>query len=202
MEEGEYKTSGEVLGWASDYVAGSGTYVRNQKVYASVVGRQRVLPSPPDYNDQKPTIEVRRERERGAVPEPGAIVTAKITNIQPRTASADIVCVGLQAIKEKFTGIVRQQDVRATEIDKVEMHTSFHPGDIIRAEVCGCIPNITISHLSLGDARAYYLSTAKNELGVISAASDAGVEMVPVSWQEMQCPVTGQKEFRKVAKVT
>ncbi|CAM6091344.1 unnamed protein product [Calypogeia fissa] len=191
MEEGEYKTPGEVLGWASDYVAGSGTYVGNQKVYASVLGRQRVLPSSSGSNDQKPTIEVRRERERGAVPEPGAIVTAKITKIQPRTASADIVCVGLQAIKEKFTGIVRQQDVRATEIDKVEMYTSFRPGDIIRTEV-----------LSLGDARAYYLSTAKNELGVVSATSDAGVEMVPVSWQEMQCPVTGQKEFRKVAKVT
>jgi hypothetical protein len=28
--------------------------------------------------------------------------------------------------------------------------------------------------LSLGDARAYYLSTAKNELGVVSATSDAG----------------------------
>jgi hypothetical protein len=27
--------------------------------------------------------------------------------------------------------------------------------------------------LSLGDARAYYLSTAKNELGVVSATSDA-----------------------------
>lgn len=29
----------------------------------------------------------------------------------------------------------RQQDVRATEIDKVDVHTSFRPGDIIRAEV-------------------------------------------------------------------
>ena len=28
--------------------------------------------------------------------------------------------------------------------------------------------------LSLGDARAYYLSTAKNELGVVSAQSIAG----------------------------
>ena len=28
--------------------------------------------------------------------------------------------------------------------------------------------------LSLGDARAYYLSTAKNELGVVSAQSPAG----------------------------
>lgn len=30
------------------------------------------------------------------------------------------------------------------------------------------------SKLSLGDARAYYLSTAKNELGVVSAESAAG----------------------------
>lgn len=29
----------------------------------------------------------------------------------------------------------RQQDVRATEIDKVDMHLSFHPGDIVRALV-------------------------------------------------------------------
>ena len=29
----------------------------------------------------------------------------------------------------------------------------------------------------------------------------SGAQMVPISWQEMQCPVTFQKEFRKVAKV-
>lgn len=29
----------------------------------------------------------------------------------------------------------RQQDVRATEIDKVDMHLSFRPGDIVRAVV-------------------------------------------------------------------
>jgi exosome complex component CSL4 len=84
----------------------------------------------------------------------------------------------------------RQQDVRATEIDKVDMHQSFHAGDIVRAMV-----------LSLGDARAYYLSTAKNELGVVSAESAAGETMVPISWTEMQCPLSGQTEQRKVAKV-
>lgn len=29
----------------------------------------------------------------------------------------------------------RQQDVRATEIDKVDMHMSFRPGDIVKALV-------------------------------------------------------------------
>jgi exosome complex RNA-binding protein Csl4 len=33
-----------------------------------------------------------------------------------------------------------------------------------------------MSKLSLGDARAYYLSTAKNELGVVSAQSIAGTK--------------------------
>ncbi|XP_020527235.1 exosome complex component csl4-like isoform X1 [Amborella trichopoda] len=55
--------------------------------------------------------------------------------------------------------------------------------------------------LSLGDARAYYLSTAKNELGVVSAQSAAGATMIPISWTEMQCPQTGQIKQRKVAKV-
>lgn len=185
-----YTTPGEVLGSLADYAPGPGTYAWGGNVLSSVVGLQHIVPSPPDAPDQKPTIEVHREKEQGAVPGPGAVVTAKIRKVQPRQAIADILCVGTRAVKEKFRGLVRQQDVRTTEIDKVDMHLSFRPGDIIKAEV-----------LSLGDARAYFLSTAKNELGVVSATGDAGAQMVPISWQEMQCPVTFQKEFRKVAKV-
>ncbi|KAI4301997.1 hypothetical protein L6164_035221 [Bauhinia variegata] len=80
--------------------------------------------------------------------------------------------------------------VRAPEIDKVDVHLSFCPGDIVRALV-----------FSFGDARAYYLSTATNELGVISAQSNAGATMVPVSWTEMKCTLIHQIEQRKVAKV-
>ncbi|KAE9448016.1 hypothetical protein C3L33_20086, partial [Rhododendron williamsianum] len=142
----------------------------------------------------RPTVEVTGHKAHGAVPEPGSIVIARVTKVMVRMASADIMCVGPKSVREKFTGSIRQQDVRATEIDKVDMHSSFRPGDIVRALV-----------LSLGDARAYYLSTAKNELGVVSAESTAGkfpssAAMVPISWTEMQCPLTGQIEQRKVAK--
>lgn len=34
-----------------------------------------------------------------------------------------------------FSPARRQQDVRATEIDKVDMYLSFRPGDIVRALV-------------------------------------------------------------------
>lgn len=48
---------------------------------------------------------------------------------------------------------------------QVELYACFRPGDLVRAEVIG-----------LGDARSYYLSTAKNDLGVVYAKSAAGVQ--------------------------
>lgn len=194
-EETEIVTPGEVLGKAAELKAGKGTYVSADGagisyVYASLTGRRSLLPPPPDSPDKRPIVEVTGHKAHGAVPEPGCIVLARVKKVMAKMASADIMCVGERSVREKFTGIIRQQDVRATEIDKVDMHASFRAGDIVRAVV-----------LSLGDARAYYLSTVKNELGVVSAESTAGEMMIPISWTEMQCPVTGQIEQRKVAKV-
>jgi len=46
------------------------------------------------------------------------------------------------------------------------------------------------------------VTTAENELGVVIARSEmSGIKMVPVSWTEMQCPKTYNKEYRKIAKV-
>lgn len=81
--------------------------------------------------------------------------------------------------------------------------------------------------ISLGDTNSYLLSCAENELGVVIAYSEAGKlifaiiltlsptcsrlnsifiyskggRLIPVSWNEMQCPITMLKEQRKVAKV-
>ena len=57
--------------------------------------------------------------------------------------------------------------------------------------------------LSLGEANSGYLvTTAENELGVVLARSEmSGIKMIPVSWTEMQCPKTYNKEHRKIAKV-
>ncbi|KAG6750711.1 hypothetical protein POTOM_045220 [Populus tomentosa] len=225
QEEGEMVTPGEVLGKATELKAGKGAYIGSyrdtniQYVFSSLTGLRRTLSPSPDSPDQRPTVEVTGHKAHGAVPEPGCVVIARVTKVMAKTASADIMCVGPKSVQEKFTGIIRQQDVRATEIDKVDMHLSFRPGDIVRALVVSFMFEVLIlfcykdhcihmncgvkchNFLSLGDARAYYLSTAKNELGVVSAESAAGATMVPISWTEMQCPLTGQIEQRKVAKV-
>lgn len=54
--------------------------------------------------------------------------------------------------------------------------------------------------ISLGDQSNYYLTTAKNELGVIMAKSEYRNTMYPISWKEFKDPVTGETETRKVAK--
>ncbi|KAL0317527.1 UNVERIFIED_CONTAM: Exosome complex component CSL4 [Sesamum angustifolium] len=243
-EEEIFVTPGEVLGKATELKAGKGAYVsaNDRTVYASLTGFRSLTPAPEGSDDPRPTVEVKGHKAHGPVPEPGLVVIARVTKVMAKMASADIMCVGPKSVREKFTGTIRQQDVRATEIDKVDMHSSFRPGDIVRALVVSsmlketsvlapfflfefysiyicdestllaiCLSSslpcnlfalmILFEKLSLGDARAYYLSTAKNELGVVSAESAAGATMIPISWTEMQCPVTGQVEQRKVAKV-
>ncbi|CCH45686.1 Exosome complex component CSL4 [Wickerhamomyces ciferrii] len=92
---------------------------------------------------------------------------------------------------ETFKGIIRSQDVRSTDRDKVKIIESFKPGDIIRAQI-----------LSLGDGTNYYLTTSRNDLGVVYAKSynGAGGLMYAIDWQTMVCSKTGELESRKCAK--
>lgn len=90
---------------------------------------------------------------------------------------------------ETFKGIIRSQDVRSTERDRVKVVESFKAGDIVRAEI-----------ISLGDGTNYYLTTAKNDLGVVFARSRSGDMMYALDWQTMVCPRTGEMEARKCAK--
>jgi len=118
-------------------------------------------------------------------------VLGSVTRLSPQQATLSITVVDGVPLPagEEFTGVIRVQDVRATEKDKVKIADCFRGGDVVKGLV-----------ISLGDARSYYVTTARNDLGVIFATSEAGVTMEPVSWQEMRCPRTGRIEKRKCAK--
>lgn len=89
----------------------------------------------------------------------------------------------------RFQALIRKEDVRAVEKDRVVMDDMFRVGDIVRGSI-----------VSLGDQSFYYLTTARNDLGVVMARSEAGNMMFPVSWKEMRDSVTGLAELRKVAR--
>ncbi|EFY97051.1 exosome component EXOSC1/CSL4 [Metarhizium robertsii] len=194
---------GHVLGPASRYTPGPGTHTHQGNVVSSLLGRVHVAapakaPGPAKRlnkitaaaPEELPTVSVARHgRRREILPDVNNVVLARVVRLMPKQAIVVIQQVGDTVLQTEWQGVIRVQDVRATEKDKVKMYESFKPGDIVKAQV-----------ISLGDQANYYLSTASNELGVIMAASEAGNDMVPVSWKEYQDPETGLTEPRKVAK--
>jgi len=146
---------------------------------------------------RKLVVEVLNEREiedesaRVRLPKVNDIVFAKCTKIRDKLAQFDVLVCDGKPLKMEFSGIVRQQDVRKTEIDKVVMEESFVPGDVVRCKV-----------LAMGDGRSLVLTTNENPLGVVRAKCQrCKATMVAMNWQEMMCPKTEHRELRKVAKI-
>lgn len=177
---------GTRIGSTKEYAAGPGTYVFDDFIHASVLGMKKISTNKEGHK----CVEVEHHKPPAIVPQAGDIATARVTRINNRFAAVEILCVGSTVLPSSFPGQIRARDVRELDTDTVEIYKAFRPSDIVRAKI-----------ISLGDSRSYFLSTASNELGVIIAQSTAGAIMVPISWQEMQCPLTKAKEFRKVAKV-
>ncbi|KAJ7786441.1 hypothetical protein B0H16DRAFT_31447 [Mycena metata] len=159
---------------------GGGIYVRDSELRASLVG----IPQ-----QEGPVLSISRVRPRP--PAINSVVLGSVTRLSPLQATLSISVVDGVPLPagEEFTGVIRSQDVRATEKDRVKIGDSFRGGDVVRGVV-----------ISLGDARSYFVTTARNDLGVVFAVSEAGKTMVPVSWQSMRCPETGRLEKRKCAK--
>jgi exosome complex component CSL4 len=180
---------GDRLGAAADYEAGPGTYVRAEAVVASLAGIKQLVASPAP--GARPALHVvRPTAPLAVVPSVGSRVLARITRITQLQASADILVVDGTPCAEPFHGVIRKENVREKEIDKVKIEESFKPGDVVKAEV-----------VALGTQRLYALSTATLDLGVVHARSEEGGDvMVPVSFEEMEVPGAGVKEKRKVAK--
>ena len=182
-------TPGDLLGNDSEFESGAGTFIaNNHSIYSSLTGIKNI-----HYKldrKEKPVISIHSSHASITVPQPGDLVTARITKINSRFASCAIHCVGSILLPSPFNGVIRSRDVRLFEIDSVEIGECFRPGDLIKAKI-----------QSLGDHRSYFLTTAANELGVIEAISEAAAVMTPISWTEMECPITKVKEQRKVARI-
>jgi exosome complex component CSL4 len=173
-------------------------------------------PTPPSAPPAKP------KQKYNTLPSVDSIVLARVTRVQKRQATVSILVVldntspapppGSTTASDndnitsiltsspnpenhsssdelRFQALIRKEDVRAVEKDRVVMDEMFRVGDIIRGSV-----------ISLGDQSFYYLTTARNDLGVVLARSVAGNMMFPASWKEMRDPVSGEGEVRKVAR--
>ncbi|RMZ79869.1 hypothetical protein DV737_g3220, partial [Chaetothyriales sp. CBS 132003] len=196
----ELVVPGQAIGDVSTHLAGSGTHVHGQAICASIVGSVVTLPSA--ARGGKPTISIPRHSHlpSTALPTVGSTVLCRVIRVQQRQLIASILItdptpatyVPFTTITNdelQFQAVLRREDIRGYDKDKIDMNDMFRTGDIIKAAV-----------ISLGDERSYYISTVGNEYGVVIAQSEAGNAMVPASWNSMMDAVSGQVESRKVAK--
>ncbi|XP_026323070.1 exosome complex component CSL4 [Hyposmocoma kahamanoa] len=173
-----------------DFVSGPGTYELKGYIYASLAG---VLKMEEDEDSKATIISVDGLRTPSILPKTGDIVTAKVMTVNPRQVTCNILCVGPSVLARPYKGILKKEDIKPTDRDRIDPYKCFRPGDIILARV-----------LPMTEIHWYHISTAENELGVVIATAEGspqGVTMVPINWSEMQCPKSLVKEPRKVARV-
>lgn len=173
-----------------EIVCGPGTHELRGYIYANLAG---ILQKDIDEPSQVTVLSVQSPKTPSTLPKTGDVVTAKVTVVNPRLVQCTILCVGPSVLARPYRGVLKKEDIKATEKDKVDPYKCYRPGDVILARV-----------LPITEIHSYYLSTAENELGVTIATAEGspqGVDMIPISWSEMQCPKTLVKEPRKVARV-
>jgi exosome complex component CSL4 len=142
---------GQLLGPTSKYQPGPGTHIYESNLYSSLLGLVQVTqPAKPPGPAKRlnkitpvapaalPTISVSPSGisdKREVLPEVGNVVLCRVVRIMPRQAVVTILICGDTVLEAEWQGVIRAQDVRATEKDKVKIYESFRPGDIVRAEV-------------------------------------------------------------------
>ncbi|XP_043912172.1 exosome complex component CSL4 isoform X2 [Protopterus annectens] len=93
---------------------GYGTYCRRGFVFSSLAG----YVTKTSDNGGIPVVSVVTEADAQLLPGVGAIVTCKVTSINPRFAKVRILYIGSTPLKNAFKGTIRKEDIRATEKDK------------------------------------------------------------------------------------
>ncbi|OEU15778.1 hypothetical protein FRACYDRAFT_187222 [Fragilariopsis cylindrus CCMP1102] len=211
-KEGSTVIPGDRIATIRQVRSGIGTYVKGGHIYASLLGTLRLqLNNDGGGGDNNPTficsVDVSSSSSSSKnsnllllpatsqVLKVGQLIVGRISRITPQNAVVEIrVAEGVGPLRGPpyYEGAIRLDDVRAgkavVDQNHVVLADCFRPGDLVSCRV-----------ISMGDARRYFLSTAETELGVVRAERK-GVVMIPVSWKEMECPVTGVRESRKNAK--
>ena len=139
---------GLLLGPTSQYTPGPGTHIFESNIYASLSGRPIIIPSPSPSTSAKsanksskalPEISIPRLSSSNTLPQVNSVVLCRVTRIQSRQVTVEILVVDEQVCKDDWQGVVRKEDVRGWEVDKVVMAEAFRVGDLVRGVVVSLI---------------------------------------------------------------
>jgi exosome complex component CSL4 len=177
-QSGKFVIPGESLGVIEEFTPGQGTYVEQGKIYAKISGRTLL-----DLQNKAVSIS---PLVRGArVPRVGSTVTGQVSSLQNKAAVIRIFKIGKENLSGVFSGLLYISDISTSYVDSIQ--DACKPGDIIRAKV--------ISEKN----RAYHLSTAERDLGVLYAFCSRCGHMLQQKRYNMHCSNCGKIEKRRIA---
>ncbi|HID90412.1 TPA: hypothetical protein EYP44_00445 [Candidatus Bathyarchaeota archaeon] len=174
---GSFVVPGTRLGVCEEFMAGPGTYVRNDVVYSKITGY--VL-----FNLAEKKVSVYPAVHLHGLPKKGRVGFGRILSVRDRFALVEIFQVGRKRVESRFTGLLpitlagRRGANRATEM--------FKPGDIIRCKIVSSKDRIR-------------LSTAGSRLGVVLGLSSCCGQTLNLQAGKLVCPRCGREERRKTA---
>lgn len=109
---------------ATTSTLGPGLYLKHGQLRASLAGT--LTHDPPAIHRQRPHP-----------PAPNSLVLGTVTRLSPLHAVVAISVVDGIPLPpgEEFNGVIRTQDIRATEKDKVKIADCFRGGDVVKGLV-------------------------------------------------------------------
>ena len=130
---------GLLLGPSTKYSSGHGTHTYDSNIYASLAGPVTTDKATATTSSVLPKLSVTRLSSTHPLPHVNSNVLCRVTRLQTRQVTTEILVVDGQVCQDSWAGVVRKEDVRGWEKDKVVMAESFQVGDLVRAVVVGSI---------------------------------------------------------------
>lgn len=89
-------------------------------------------------------VSVESPRTPSILPKTGDIVTAKVTVVNSRQVQCVILCVGPSVLVRPYRGVLKKEDIKSTDKDRIDPYKCFRPGDVILARVVSFYFNIKL----------------------------------------------------------
>jgi exosome complex component CSL4 len=152
--ENSFVIPGDYITNSNDFTVGHGAYIIDDVIRSSLCGKvflqqgidgRKIISVSPSDNSKQNAIQ-------NSIIKIGDNVSVRVTKVNYNQAFVDILFNGTQELIISSKGVIRREDVKSTEIDKVNILEYFKPSMIVNATV-----------ISLGDNKHYFLSTAENK---------------------------------------
>ncbi|MEM1931725.1 MAG: exosome complex RNA-binding protein Csl4 [Sulfolobales archaeon] len=168
---------GDRLGVAEEFLPGPGTYEIEYQIRAATVGKV--------VRDLVNKVVSVKPYKSLAMPYPGAIVLAVVTEMREDFARTRILTVNNVPLNYPFTGILHVSQVIEKTGEIKQMYSYVRIGDIVKSKVLNSFP-------------PYLLTIKDAKLGVVLASCSKCGAQLRLSKDKLKCPECGNIETRKL----